>query len=159
MGYKAWEISPEAVEAYIKHLDKAIPNQKSHIGNLKSAKSFEVMIDDKFLVKGSGQGWRKYTVTKDSFTLTDPKKYASHERTKLGVPAAYDVWKLDDPKVAEKVFEGQKASAVKAAEDNLKQMIQVRKECEQAVANWSAQSLPGATHEAVTEIRRLMGFR
>jgi hypothetical protein len=38
-------------------------------------------------------------------------------------------------------------------------MIQVKKECEQAVTNWSPQSLPGATHEAVTEMRRLMGIR
>lgn len=158
VGYKSWEISPEAVEAYIKHLEGAIPRQKAHIGSLKNLKSVEVLIDDKFLVKGSGQGHRKYKVTKDGFELSDPKKYSYAEREKLGVPVAYDVYALD-AKNAEKIFEGQKEKLVKANEAQLAQMIQVKKECEQAVANWSPQALPGATHEALEEMKRLAGIR
>ena len=159
VGYEAWELSPESVEDYIKHLAQAIPNQRDHIADLKSTKSFDVMIDDKFLVKGSGQGYRKYRVTKDGFELADEKKYAHSELSKMGIPKAYDVWSLDDPKVAAKVFTGRKDAAVKGAEDNLKQMLQVKKECEQAVAGWTKQSLPGATLEAVSQMRRLMGLR
>lgn len=154
VGYKAWELSPESVEAYIKHLDRAIPNQRDHIGELKNAKSFVVLIDDKFLVKGSGQGHRKYRITKNAFELADPKKYSYSEREKLGVPVVYDVYALDAAN-AEKIFDSQKARAVEAAEDQLKQMIQVRKDCVQEVANWTLQSLPGATVES-NDIRARM---
>jgi len=142
VGYKAWEISPEAVEAYITHLDKIIPIQKSNIASIKSARSHDVVIDDHFLVKGSGRGHRKYTVTKTAFELSDPKKYSYNEVQKLHTMNAHP-YALDAVNAAE-VFGKTKDALVKNAEDNLKQMVSVKKECETAVANWKPQKLPGA---------------
>lgn len=156
VGYQPWELSPESVEAYIKYLDKAIPSQKNTVNSLKTAKSFLVLIDDKHLVKGSGQGYRKYNVTKDGFELADERKYAGSERQKLGIPTAYDVWALDATN-AEKVFEKRKDDAVRNAESQLAQMIQVRKDCVKEVADWKPRPLPGAAIE-MTDLRKLAGI-
>ena len=140
VGYKAWEISSEAVEAYIKHLDKQIPMQKKHITSLMNARSYEVFIDDRFLAKGSGHGQRKYTVTKDGFELADPKKYSYDE---IKGSSRADPYALDAVNAA-KIFKETKERQVKNAEANLKQMISVRAECVTAVAQWKPQKLPGA---------------
>lgn len=156
VGYKAWELSPEAVEAYIAYLDKVqIPHQRSYVSELRSTDSFVVFIDDKFLAKGSGQGHRKYSVSKDGFKLEDEKKFSYKEAK--GYPIVHP-WALDADN-AKKVFNEVKDRTLKEAEAQLHQMTQVRKDSARAVLNWSPQKLPGATTEALDEMRRLAGIR
>lgn len=160
VGYKAWELSPESVEAYIDALDKMIPQQKASIASLGKAKSFSILIDDKFLVKGSGQGHRKYTVTANGFDLEDEKKYAYSEVQRMGFPRAYNVHALD-AKEAARVFKETREAAVKGAEAKLQQMLEVRQESIKAVAAWKARPLPGAALESTVlpDFRRLSGIK
>lgn len=143
VGYKAWELSPEAVEAYIKHLKSVIPQQQARVKALQGRESFTVWVDDKFAVQGSGPGKRKYTLSAKGWDLEDEQKYSSDEVKKSGYPMVYDAYKLDAAS-AKYNFDRIKKNAVENAERDLKQMKKTLDDCVASVALWKPRPLPGA---------------
>lgn len=156
--YQPWELSPKAVEDYIKQLDTWIPATKADLGDVKRQTEVSVYIDDHNFSPLNGYGYRRYKVTKDAFKVTDDKKLTYKEVTNSGGTTA-SPWALDS-KNAEKVFKEVKDRMVQRVETTLKQMEQTRKELSQAVLSWKLAPLPGAALEnTMSDMRRLAGIK
>ena len=156
VGYEPWELSSKAAEDYIKALASKEKTTRSLLAGVDKQKSFIVFIDDTFLVKGSGKGYRKYEVTPEEFKLLDDKKHSySDIKNKARTVSPY---KLDAEQAA-KVFKDEREGMRRSLEFDIKQMVELQATFKQRVAAWMKAPLPGAQLESlVRDFRRLSGM-
>lgn len=97
-------------------------------------------------------------MSKDGFSLESDEKVSYSEVKKLG-GTIVSPHKLDAREAA-RIFDEVRQRKVSAAEGQLHQMQEVKKQFEAKVAQWKAQPLPGAQMEdTLTEFRRWAGIR
>lgn len=148
VGYKAWELSKESGVDYLKRLKQLIGQQKQAVSDAKAATEVKTAI-------GTSK-YQLYSLSADGAELLGPEKLDYSSVRRMRIPT------LDRMLNPATDFEAAKKESIRTEEKVLKQMEEAQSEMEQAVANWTAQALPGASLESIEYLdffRRMAGIR